>query len=748
MAKDDSSQPLSDKQTSCNPPSVSDQQKVPPLRIVLSSSANQRGSTAVLSQITTDQSAISEKESSIDNCSIKKEERVRIRLGTGSRSTQKPNASKQIEPVASVTNDSEQSNSRIKSEQSRSANSNREDGNFVSYSHLRRITRRSQRSAQTVNNEDEESRTSMTSIDENQDTSNQATNSDSNHARLEEASTNSNGQQCASNNQNSTNAPNSETSRKTKRKKVESISEPTIDLENHPSFLNDYRLPAQNSIELFKHIRKQVDKKIKSLNSVQPGNPHGFREYLISRGTYLLDGNKLGNGTFLFMNEDGKWQSGPVGKYRALRQRTTYTVPDCARVPMGLPVNSPLYNLFVDQEKERHKLRMQHIKEREKLTLAAEQEIVRVYNQASLAAANQDETFSVCTMLRHQEVYNYLDQNGALIQVNEEVQTEQVKQDGVRTRRRQHEHQSPPINSGNNNNKKEQVAESAPEPSSSKDAEKTTDATKKIETAVGPETDPAPPVKDANQTSENDSGKDSLEVNQDDQAKTTDDAKPTPDEQSNSRKSNTTTDEKLENDVEMASSGETSEVKQEKMDVCEKEAVKDADDDAKMHNTNDTEESPKTSDTQEAKEAQSDSTKETTSVESTKDNVDMEKSDKATDETTVETKNVDVESKSKDSANEEELVPAAKDGDIMTEEDKKAQRREAFVAQLQAVDDKWDAIRAAMLIRHKNEAESLHAIQKLEWEWKTKEIGACDVRTTPIIDDTLVPRLNIYSQDY
>ena len=38
--------------------------------------------------------------------------------------------------------------------------------------------------------------------------------------------------------------------------------------------------------------------------------------------------------------------------------------------------------------------------------LAAEQDIVRVYGRAARALANQSIPFSVCTVLKNQEVYN------------------------------------------------------------------------------------------------------------------------------------------------------------------------------------------------------------------------------------------------------------------------------------------------------------------------------------------------------
>lgn len=47
------------------------------------------------------------------------------------------------------------------------------------------------------------------------------------------------------------------------------------------------------------------------------------------------------------------------------------------------------------------------------------------------------------------------------------------------------------------------------------------------------------------------------------------------------------------------------------------------------------------------------------------------------------------------------------------------------------------------MLRHHHEAESLHAVQKLEWEWKLKEAGLCDYKTTPAIDDIHVPMVQV-----
>lgn len=46
-------------------------------------------------------------------------------------------------------------------------------------------------------------------------------------------------------------------------------------------------------------------------------------------------------------------------------------------------------------------------------------------------------------------------------------------------------------------------------------------------------------------------------------------------------------------------------------------------------------------------------------------------------------------------------------------------------------------------MRHHHEAESLHAVQKLEWEWKLKEHKLLDHRTTPVIDHFHVPMVQV-----
>lgn len=52
-----------------------------------------------------------------------------------------------------------------------------------------------------------------------------------------------------------------------------------------------------------------------------------------------------------------------------------------------------------------------------------------------------------------------------------------------------------------------------------------------------------------------------------------------------------------------------------------------------------------------------------------------------------------------------------------------------------------------MLLRHHNEAESLHAVQRMHWEWKLKEVGLCESKAIPQIEDVHVPMVHV-SDDF
>ena len=81
-----------------------------------------------------------------------------------------------------------------------------------------------------------------------------------------------------------------------------------------------------NDIEKYLNIRKQVEQRRKNLFPVQPKPPQGFKDYLMNRKTYLLQGNA----------------------HERLRS-----------IPMIQPPHSldgPLRDLFKQQEEERYKL--------------------------------------------------------------------------------------------------------------------------------------------------------------------------------------------------------------------------------------------------------------------------------------------------------------------------------------------------------------------------------------------------------
>ncbi|XP_033625773.1 ankyrin repeat domain-containing protein 11-like isoform X2 [Asterias rubens] len=133
-----------------------------------------------------------------------------------------------------------------------------------------------------------------------------------------------------------------------------------------------------NAMEMYLNIRQRIEARQRTMvANVQPKQPSGYSEYLMHRKTYLL-------------------ASDPDTKI-------SIAIPN-----MEAPTE--LHNLlatqFQEQEKKRHELRCRHCIEREKLMLAAEQDIVRVYGRAARALANQNVPFSVCTVLKNQEVYN------------------------------------------------------------------------------------------------------------------------------------------------------------------------------------------------------------------------------------------------------------------------------------------------------------------------------------------------------
>lgn len=330
----------------------------------------------------------------------------------------------------------------------------------------------------------------------------------------------------------------SDSARKAKKKKIEQQERPASSDGNDVNAPQitmaeicpaDYQLPAQNSFELYRDIMKRPHKKMMKLNYIQPKAPHGFKDYRINSGPYLLDGNKLGVGL-----SGSKF---PLRMKLRNIQKLSYYQPS-AEVPKSIQIGSPLYELFQDQEKERHQMRIQHLKERERSILAAEQEMLRVYNKAAIADVKQKLHLSACTYLYYQEKYHYLDEKTAPKEVPHSQDNSFLCIEGDR--------------------------------------------------------------KEERSCSENG----------------------------------------------------------------------DADSDA-------------------------------STLELNRNVVPEEMSDKDT-----------------------------------------------FLNQLQEIDDKWAKIKKDMLVRHKNEADGLYAVQTLEWEWKVKEIGACDVRVSLKIEPEFVPKVKVTAIDY
>lgn len=52
-----------------------------------------------------------------------------------------------------------------------------------------------------------------------------------------------------------------------------------------------------------------------------------------------------------------------------------------------------------------------------------------------------------------------------------------------------------------------------------------------------------------------------------------------------------------------------------------------------------------------------------------------------------------------------------------------------------------------MILRHHNEAESLHAVQKMDYEWKMKEMALCEYKAKPVIEELHVPIVHV-SDDF
>jgi len=166
-----------------------------------------------------------------------------------------------------------------------------------------------------------------------------------------------------------------------KKRKLRSTGENGTVNSNVSEFRNAVDGQPLTDIEKHLNIGKQIEQRRKNLFPVQPKPPQGFKDYLMNKKTYHLQGN---------MGIDSRIQP----------------IPKIAPPPS---LEGPLRELFLAQENERYKLRMKHLVEKEKLVLAVEQEILRVHGRAARALANQSLPYSVCTILRDEEVYTPID---------------------------------------------------------------------------------------------------------------------------------------------------------------------------------------------------------------------------------------------------------------------------------------------------------------------------------------------------
>lgn len=499
-----------------------------------------------------------------------------------------------------------------------------------------------------------------------------------------------------------------ESSRKVKRRKVETqeceqdVNQATIQPQVAIANIcpSDYQLPSQNSFELYRDIRKRPYNKLMKLSHTQPKIPHGFKDYLLNGGPYLLDGNRLGVGLTGARLEhlrdvDQSANNGLISTSRAQlriklsnfqklsphhpskQRHVSYAIPRPAEAPRDLQAGSPLYELFQDQERARQQMRMQHLKERERSILTSEQEILRAYNKAAIADMKQKFHLSACTYFYYQERYHYhLDEKSGL---NNNISSKEVphSQDnsflciegGEATKSIDNEHLL--------------LKESS------------TEASTDIE---------------QNTTSKNDG---------------------------------------LLIDTDRSAAELTLQVKQEKdatnamHDQCETGG------DFKSNDVQDDTSSDQSQFTKSLDDQYRDSAMASLDTKKVKDSNDTPSPDesnleKTKDETSANSKkSKDADHSASESTNNEGNVPKS-----VTNEDLKVSNKEAFLYQLQEIDDKWDKIKKDMFVRHRNEADSLYAVQTLEWEWKAKEIGACDVRVSFKIEPEFVPKVEVSALDY
>ncbi|KAH8379615.1 hypothetical protein KR009_006042 [Drosophila setifemur] len=131
--------------------------------------------------------------------------------------------------------------------------------------------------------------------------------------------------------------------------------------------------PFTNGFQMFLNIRRQIEKKWKSLYPVKTGPPQGYNDYLLTKKSYLLSRNA-----------------------------------ENPEVDIPRTVPQVMARIYQEQEMARRDLIQAHTVEREKLCLNVEQEIIRVHSKAARSISGQSAPYSVCTYLKDDEVYNLI----------------------------------------------------------------------------------------------------------------------------------------------------------------------------------------------------------------------------------------------------------------------------------------------------------------------------------------------------
>jgi len=132
-----------------------------------------------------------------------------------------------------------------------------------------------------------------------------------------------------------------------------------------------------NCIKKFVDLRQDVTKRREALiqSKIDVRLPKNFNEFIISRKSYLIKGNKEAQKAVPFF-----------------------------KPPNDIPDDLRLF--FSKQEKERYSLRLRHRVEQDKLIILYEQEVLRCFNKAARAVANQEIPFSFCSMIKDDEIYS------------------------------------------------------------------------------------------------------------------------------------------------------------------------------------------------------------------------------------------------------------------------------------------------------------------------------------------------------